>query len=370
MLLVNILLYELLKQLQHNNYKIRGIKRSLIINGLLAIVLPLAASFIIALHTETPMNKPAGVIIIQPNVDPYGKFDAGSVSTQVQQLITLSESQLDSNTRLVIWPETALSAEDVFQDRLLSYPAYQPVFNFVKKHPNITLLSGIEIWKNYGREKTTNSAMLGGDNNYYDNFNAAVALKSGVAPEFYYKSKLVPGVETLPDFLRWMAPVFEKFGGTTGGYGSQKQSSVLKQTNQPYIVAPIICYESIYGEYISTYVQKGANLLTIITNDGWWGNTPGHKQHLHYARLRAIETRRWVARSANTGISAVIDEYGNIMATQPWDKAAVIKYNIPALQGETVYVKYGDILSKIAVTLACVLVLWNLVLMVRKKFVK
>jgi apolipoprotein N-acyltransferase len=243
------------------------------------------------------------------------------------------------------------------------------VFRFIQNHPAITVQTGIEIFKNYGPVKATRTARPFGDGTgYYDDFNAAVALKTGTPIQFYHKSKLVPGVETLPTFLYWMAPVFEKFGGTTGGYGSQKESSVLQQPGQPYITAPIICYESIYGEYVATYVQKGANLLTIMTNDGWWGNTPGHKQHLNYARLRAIETRRWVARSANTGISAIINDRGEIIATQPWDKAAVLKYNIPVLSGETFYVRFGDILSKIALVAACIFFVWNIATIMKKKF--
>jgi apolipoprotein N-acyltransferase len=225
------------------------------------------------------------------------------------------------------------------------------------------------VLKNYGPEKITVTARAYGNGaGYYDAYNASIALKAGVPPAYYYKSKLVPGVETLPGFLRWMAPVFEKFGGTTGGYGVQDEASVFSQPGQPYVVAPIICYESIYGEYVSTYVKKGANLITIMTNDGWWGNTPGHKQHLQYARLRAIETRRWVARSANTGISAVIDDKGNIKETRPWAEAAVLKYSIPMLTGQTFYVRYGDVLSKIALALGAAMLAWLLVSLVKTKF--
>ena len=97
-----------------------------------------------------------------------------------------------------------------------------------------------------------------------------------------------------------------------------------------------------------------------MTNDGWWGNTPGHKQHLQYARLRAIETRKWIARSANTGISAVIDPTGTIIERQPWNKMSTIKYNIPIVTGSTAYVKWGDYLYKLAVTLSILLILWKL----------
>ena len=164
-----------------------------------------------------------------------------------------------------------------------------------------------------------------------------------------------------------MSPLFEHFGGTTGGYGRDSAAKAFHVSTNPYITAPIICYESIYGEYVTEYVKRGANILTIVTNDGWWGNTPGHKQHLQYARLRAIETRRYVARSANTGISAVIDERGNILSTQPWDKAACIKYNIPVLTGETFYVRFGDYLFKAAALIAALLLAWNLFLYGKNK---
>ena len=108
-------------------------------------------------------------------------------------------------------------------------------------------------------------------------------------------------------------------------------------------------------------------MIAIITNDGWWGNTPGHKQHLQYARLRAIETRRWVARSANTGISAVIDDYGMIKASQPWDAAAVIKYPLPHTSRITFYVEYGDYLYKIAGFISILLLVWHCFLEIKRR---
>ena len=126
----------------------------------------------------------------------------------------------------------------------------------------------------------------------------------------YHKAKLVPGVETLPSFLNFMGKWFEDFGGISGTLGRDSERKVFVPWDNHFKAAPIICYESIFGDYITEYVRKGANILTIITNDGWWGNTPGYKQHMNYARLRAIETRKWVARSANTGISCFIDPVG------------------------------------------------------------
>lgn len=346
-------------------------KRRKIILAIVAI-LPLIVSYCLLWRqtNRTSLSKvtTTNVVIVQPNIDPYNeKFIAGNTDAIIQKMITLSESRVDSNTRLVIWPETALPVA-VWQDKVLENLYYQPIAQFANSHPGITLLTGIETYKNYGRDKATITARLNeSDETYYDGFNAAVAIKAGQPLQFYNKSKLVPGVETLPDFLLWLGPIFEKFGGTAGGYGKDKESAAFKLEGNPYVAAPIICYESIYGEYIASYVRKGANLLTIITNDGWWGNTPGHKQHLNYARLHAIETRRWIARSANTGISAVIDDKGALLQTEPWDKVAVIKYNIPVLVGHTFFVDYGDLISPVAVLLSLLLLAWNLLVKIKKR---
>ena len=105
-----------------------------------------------------------------------------------------------------------------------------------------------------------------------------------------------------------------------------------------------------------------------MTNDGWWGNTPGHKQHLQYARLRAIETGRWVARSANTGISAVIDPTGKIIETRPWDNATAIKYAIPVEASLTFYVRNGDYIYRIVSVLMILLIVWQIFGILRKKY--
>jgi apolipoprotein N-acyltransferase len=237
----------------------------------------------------------------------------------------------------------------------------------VNRHPDISLISGIETLKSYTKETATATASKREDGVYVDAFNAAILIKANQPLQLYNKSKLVPGVESLPSFLKFMGPVFEQFGGSSGGYGKSDSSIVFHTDNNPYDAAPIICYESIYGEYVASYVAKGANILTIITNDGWWGNTPGHKQHLQYARLRAIENRKWVARSANTGISAVIDDKGNILDTRGWDKAASFKFPFPVNDELTFYTRYGDWLYKVAAAFAFLLLGWNIILVMKQK---
>lgn len=337
------------------------------------IALPILLSYYLLNTYRNRKYEPQveNVIIVQPNINPYTeKFAEGTGQEQINKLIALSQQQADANTRLIIWPETALPI-GVWQDQLTTVPMYQAVFDFTKSHPQLTLQTGIETYKNYGLEKATKTAKkIEGANTYYDAFNAAISVKANEPILFYNKSKLVPGVETLPDFLLWLSAIFEKFGGTTGGYGHDKEATAFKVHGNPYITAPIICYESIYGEYTTSYVNKGANLLTIMTNDGWWGKTAGHRQHLQYAKLRAIENRKWVARSANTGISAVIDNTGTIVASKGWNETGIIKYNIPSSGSTTFYTRYGDLLFHLSAFLTGALLTFHIVSFFKKKQTK
>ncbi len=359
-LLANVIIY--------NAYKNRDNKKRLkaAILTIAILLLPVALSYFVHPPDTATKTATTNVIIVQPNIDPYSeKFDVASTEGQIQKLIHLSEEKIDSNTRLVLWPETALPVA-VFQDQVQDNIYYKRVFDFVNRHPEITLQTGIESLKNYGTEKLTNTARKNeSEGSYYDGFNSALEIKANQPLQFYNKSKLVPGVETLPDFLFWLGAIFEKFGGTAGGYGHDKEAVAFKAAGNPYMTAPIICYESIYGEYITNYIKKGANLLTIMTNDGWWANTPGHKQHLYYARLRAIETRKWIARSANTGISAVINSNGDILEKRQWNVASSIKYAIPPITGETFYVRNGDLIFKFATFLMIVLLGYHFVMVFR-----
>lgn len=359
-LVANIVVYETwLSFRQKKNPK------KLSITSACVLIIPVAVSLLIQ-PKITDERVQQNLVIVQPNVDPYGKFNAGSGAEQITSLIQLTEQAIDSNTRLVIWPETAMSIAE-WQENIAQNVFYQPVFDFSKKHPSISLVSGIETYKNYGYQKQTATARITGSGTYYDAFNAAVHIQNGLPIAFYNKSKLVPGVESLPTFLNFMAPVFEQFGGTTGGYGRSESAMAFSSPGNPYTHAPIICYESVYGEYVGEYVKKGANILTIMTNDGWWGNTPGHRQHLQYARLRAIETRKWVARSANTGISAVIDPLGEIKMSQPWNTTRTIKYEVPAITGVSFYVRFGDYLYKLAAIVSILLIVLKLTDRFRKK---
>jgi apolipoprotein N-acyltransferase len=168
---------------------------------------------------------------------------------------------------------------------------------------------------------------------------------------------MVPGAEMFPfrDFLGFLEPLFHKFNGTVEGLGTQAERSVFYNENQGVAIAPLICYESVYGAYCTDYVNKGAQALFIMTNDGWWDDTPGYMQHLKFASLRAIELRRAIARSANSGSSAFIDRDGSIDQFTAYNQQDVIKESLQLYSEITFYTLYGDYIAKIAVALLAML---------------
>jgi len=321
-------------------------KYSLLLSAV--VLIPITASYLIYTKYKEHEN-PANVVVVQPNIDPYEKFGSIPASEQVKNLIRLSDSLGQPNTEYFIWPETAIPGY-MDEDKILEDQNYLEVQSFLKKYKNGNVLTGIESFRTYDFQKTKTARYDNQSGNYYDAFNAATQIENSSKTQFYHKSKLVPGVEQTPfsSALSFLKPLFKAFGGSTGSYGYQDEPTVF-YSQSGIGVAPIICYESIWGEYVGEYVKKGAQFIAIVTNDAWWGNTSGKDQHFDYAKLRAIETRRWIARSANTGISGFINQRGDVVKKSKWWVATSLKADINLNEDLTFYVEHGDYIALIGV---------------------
>lgn len=351
-LLSNILAFEAYQCIKSSH----KLKYKLSLIWCLWLILPISYS-IYTYSNYKEKSIPINVVTVQPNIDPYQKFSSITVNEQFNTLTRLSDSVAQVNTEYFIWPETALPLyED--ENKMRSNTVFLQAQNFLNKYKNGSLITGIESRKYY-QTKQTVSAHFSAENNYYwDNFNAAMQVENSGKLEFYHKSKLVPGVEKMPfpETLSFLGPVFETLGGSSSGWGWQENPGVFYSQNGVG-VAPVICYESIWGDWVGESVKNGAQFIAVITNDGWWGNTSGKDQHLMYAKLRAIETRRWVVRSANTGISGFINQRGDIIKQSKWWTATALKQDINLNDSLTIYVNTGDVLAKAFSILAILLAL-------------
>lgn len=340
--IVNILAFMLYWQYKH---QVQAYSQKVLLSiTLAAAFVPILISVIQYISYEEPIN-PAQIVVVQPNIDPYQKFGSITPEEQLENLINLSKSVAHPNTEFFIWPETAISARGgINEEDFREYPSYARIVDFLSAYRNGNVLSGIESYALYQEAQTPTARPFGPS--YIDYFNSSTLIDGSTKLQYYHKSKLVPGVEQTPfgSILNFMKPFFEHFGGTTGGYGKDTEPKVL-YAQSGIGVAPTICYESIWGDYVAEYVGKGAQFIAVITNDGWWKDTSGKDQHLAYAKLRAIENRRWVARSANTGISGFINQKGDITQRTEWWVPAALTQETNLNDDITFYTRNGDLIA-------------------------
>jgi apolipoprotein N-acyltransferase len=334
------------------------------------LFIPLAISLLMYYSYEEK-GKPVEVVVVQPNIDPYHeKFGGMSMSDQLMRFRDLAERSITPETRFIIGPETALP-DGLWEESMVESAEFQFLMEIIHKHKNLSIITGLSSYRELkpSEEISLAARKFKGEDGYYENFNTALYADSNGIPYFYHKSKLVLGVEKMPfpKTLSFLHDFIIDLGGTTGTLGYQEERSVFSTPDSIYRPAPVICYESIYGEFVTGYIRKGANLIFVITNDGWWGNTQGYRQHLRMSSLRAIETRRSIARSANTGISCFINQRGDIISpTQYWIPDA-LNGTINTNEEITFYVKFGDYIGRFAGFLSALVILYYLSLKLMKK---
>lgn len=308
-------------------------------------------------------EDPVEVVVVQPGRDPYLR---PSGPQQIQEwtdsLIMLADQKITPNTRFVVVPEASLPGNFWLNDPTLHY-GFNEIKRHAMRHDSLAWVAGSLMYYRYGHDETPSptAKTFRDSDTKYDAFNAALFMDSDGEMDTYFKSKLVPGIERMPfaEFLRPVGRIVEHFGGTAGSMGTQETRVVFTGMDGTRI-APVICYESIYGEYLNDYILDGAQLIFILTNDGWWRKTPGHRQHNEYARLRAIETRRYIARAAKTGISGFIDPMGRMHQQTTWWQPEVIRGELHRNDKITFYVRNGDFLGRLALFLMALLLFYML----------
>ena len=362
--IVNAMVYTGLLKYKSNKNKL--VLKNTVLKVALTITIPIIASAII-FKSYSHNGNPVNVIALQPNIDPYSeKYNVSNIDF-ANRLIELSNSKIKPDTDLIIAPETYF-ADNVRKSQFENALFKNTLDRYISKHQNLNILSGISFIEFlYDKAQTHSESNYLKDNVWYNDYNSAVFLNKSDSVQYYNKSKLVVGVENFP-YQEVLKPIIGDamidLGGTVAMKTTQNYRTVFTSANKSFKVAPIICYESVYGEFVTEYVRNGANVLAIATNDGWWNTTQGHKQHLSYARLRAIETRREIARSANTGISAIINAKGEITSALSYGTQGALEGKLTTNEKLTLYTIAGDYIARISIFISLLLFL---ITMYRKK---
>ena len=274
----------------------------------------------------------------------------------------MAESKITESTDLVVAPET--SWPDLWEDSLFTQKhSLLPLKKYNQHFPKVSFIVGAITQRKFGSgeaiSETAQKSTIGGF--YFDVYNSALMIDRNPEVQICHKSILVNGVERMPfqKYFSFLGEYLLDLGGTNRSMAAADEPALLS-VKDSLKVGSVICFESVFGEYCSHLVQRGANLLVVITNDGWWRQSPGSWQHFGYSRLRAVEARRTIVQSANTGISGFINQRGEIIRQTGLNSYEAIQSSVQMNNENTIYVSYGDFIGKISLVFSGLIVFYLL----------
>ena len=372
----NFLFYFLLKKTKEN-------RKAALYHGIalvLWIALPAAGSLIhyhsYQLPSPTDENS-IEVVIVQQNTDPVEEQYHMNNLEHFHRLMEVGIPKLTQHTQLLLCAETAIpweiasaaiGADDcpIFNS---SYAWLPLIDTLTTTYTNLNLIIGLSTYEifDYKASLTAQETRSG---LFIDSYNTAACFNRNGLAGLYYKSKLVPGVEKMPypQVFGFLEKLAIDLGGTSGSLGKDTEQRTFQLQGVPFRIGTAICYESAYGEHFGKFVKNGAQLMSVITNDGWWGDSPGYKQHFMMSKMRAVETRRTILRSANTGISGIIDERGDAHQQTKYNTRLALRDNVVPNDTITFYVKHGDYLARLCVALTALITIFSISLRIRRKY--
>lgn len=341
-LILNLLIFKLTFQPK------RWFKSRYFILTIILLFAPICLSLILYFAKNTE-GTPYNVAVIQPNIDPYGeKFVLGN-DEQLKAILEQGDRAVSKETQLVIAPETALyPTTNIYETGLRKEVFFHVINEHRAKWANAGLLIGASTFRTFDYKHSPASKFIPEINSYVEDYNSSVLFDNTPNPKIIHKSKLVLGVEKIPfvgtfPFLEKMAVEME---GGSGSLGIEDEPKIFEKNRVKF--SPAVCYESIYGGFLAKQTKQGSQFIAIITNDGWWKDTPGYKQHFQFARLRAIENNKYVVRSANTGKSGIISNRGDVLKETAWWVETEFNYTIQLNSKQTLYQVLGDFIGYFA----------------------
>lgn len=350
-LMVNALLFYSLRVFQVEKSQ-RILNKNLGVLSVLVLV-PMIISLIKFYQFEEKHIGKVRVMMLQPNLDPYTeKYEKDSIQI-MNELLDLAKKS-DGKIDYFLTPETSIPANgELSETGFHDSESIKMITDFLKTQPKSVLMGGASTYRIYKDDETKSetASFYPNQNIWADRYNSAIQVVPNKKVEVYHKTKRVPGVEIFP-YMNGLKPLLGdqmiNLGGIVSSLGFDKERKVFCNPYNKGKIAPIICYESIYGEFVTDYIKNGANFLAVVTNDSWWSDSQGHKQHFSYAKLRAIETRRELVQAANGGISGHINARGEVLAQTKYDETTTLISEVKLYDNQTFYSVFGDVLTGIS----------------------
>ncbi|HSP88255.1 MAG TPA: apolipoprotein N-acyltransferase [Ignavibacteriaceae bacterium] len=314
---INIFLYKAWR-----NYKISNNKFYLNLSTAVLIFILIFVYGLVRKSSYEIPEKKNRVGLIQPNINPWDKWQTGDLNSFLNLYLELSQKAVDEGAKLIIWPETAIP---VYLMSGGHQSIVDSIYSFLEKN-KVYLLTGMPDLIYHSKENHPEDAKYNESGDFYYTTYNAVLFLSPDSKEFqrYGKSKLVPFGEKVPyaEKISFLGSLV-KWGVGLSGWNEGKDTTVFSMpfpaTNKTGItysekdslnINGSVCYESIFPDFVAQFVAKGAGMIAVVTNDSWYGKLSGPYQHKEFAALRAVENRRSVVRAANGGVSCIINPLG------------------------------------------------------------
>ena len=318
--------------------------------------------------------------LIQPNINPWAKWDVGSLNDFVKLYLNYSRKAVGEGAKFIVWPETALPVyllSGGYEDALDS------IYNFVEKN-DIYLMTGMPDIRYYHKGgKMPSDVKYNNNLGYYATYNAIYLFSPDTRTvQRYGKMKLVPFGERVPfvDQLPFLGKIIKWGVGITGwNVGNDTILFKIKDkelnkglsnsnANDTVKIDGLVCYESIYPIFVSDFVRMGAQFITVVTNDSWYGNSSGPYQHKEMSVLRAVENRRSVIRAANGGISCIIDPLGRtVIHSQMFTKTFLVG-DVVIQNDETFFTKHAYLVPILSSVFSIWMIGMFILFWLKKKF--
>ena len=347
---------------------------------LACIVVPLLISLLMYQLAERQIDRttPIETVIVQQNTDPWHEEYSLTNEQEIQRILDVAQPYLNGKTNLVITPESAIAhtidmealKKHTFLEGDTRFEGFSLFDSVIALYPNTNFVLGLST-VSISDHKTSPVAQECNPGMFMEFYNTAGFYNKNGLVSHYHKSRLVPGVEKMPfpKIFGFLEKALIELGGSNSSLGNdtEQRTFAFEVDGKPLRIGTAICYESVYGELVSNFVKNGANVLSVITNDSWWDDSPGHRQHFEMSRLRAIETRRYVLRAANGGFSGVIDPLGNVLEKTNYDERTALHAKVYAQDRMTFYAKHGDYIARICIFTAIAGLLFTCIIGILRK---
>ena len=340
---------------------------------LAVLIVPMLISLLMYGIVERKVDRtmPIEAVIVQQNTDPWEEEYRLTNTQEIQRILDVAQPYLNEKTNLVITPESAIAhtidmealRKRTFIEGDTRFEGFSLLDSVTAVYPNLNFVLGLST-VSISDHKTSPVAIECNPGQFMEFYNTAGFYNKNGLVSHYHKYRLVPGVEKMPfpKVFGFLEKALIELGGSNSSLGNdtEQRTFEFEVDGKPVRIGAAICYESVYGELVGNFVKNGANVLCVITNDSWWDDSPGHRQHFEMARLRAVETRRYVLRAANGGFSGVISPTGSVLMRTKYNERTAIQTLVCAQTCETFYVKHGDYIARISVILTALGLLFAL----------